>query len=438
MQHILILGIGRSTYYLLKYLHEVLIPQGSSIKAVDVQPELIAKRQAEFPGITFLQSEIHPEALKGIIPEADIIVSMLPPAFHTMVAELCLEYSKHFFTASYVSKEIKALDEVAKSKGLLFLMECGLDPGIDHMSAMDMIDKLKKDGGAIESFESYTGGLVHPSNLNPPWNYKISWNPRNVVLAGQGNAVQYKENGIIKIVPYQRLFTQPSSWKINESDIYEGYPNRDSLSYQSLYNLQDTQTFIRGTLRYPGFCDGWNYLVQLGLTDDTVILPEDSKRTIRSFLNHFLFIDNSLEDQLKSIFAESAGEALNYIKALGLTEETPLMTKAASSAQILQSILENQWKMQESDKDRIVMIHRIQYILDGERQLLKSTLIVDGEDSERTAMAKTVGLPLAIAIELFVINQIHTRGILIPTSKELYEPILHKLKESNIVFHESH
>jgi len=438
MQHILILGIGRSTYYLLQYLHEVLIPQGLSIKAIDVQPDLVAKRQAEFPDISFFQSDIHKEALTAIIPEADIVVSMLPPAFHSMVAELCLEHYKHFFTASYVSKEIKALDEAAKEKGLLFLMECGLDPGIDHMSAMAMIHNLQDKGASIESFESYTGGLVHPSNLNPPWNYKISWNPRNVVLAGQGNAVQYKENGIVKIVPYQRLFKEPSKWKISDSEIYEGYPNRDSLSYQFLYNLQDTKTFIRGTLRYPGFCEGWNYLVQLGLTDDTIILPEDSKRTARSFLNHFLSADNSLEDQLKSIFKESADKALSYIKALGLTEEVPLMIKAATSAQILQSILENQWKMQESDKDRIIMIHRIQYILQGQRQLLQSTLIVDGEDAERTAMAKTVGLPLAIAIELFVKNQIHTRGIVIPTSKEVYEPILHKLKESGIVFHEGY
>jgi saccharopine dehydrogenase-like NADP-dependent oxidoreductase len=437
MQHILILGIGRSTSYLLDYLNTHLVPNGYVIQAIDVQQELVAKRQSEFPGISFIRSEIHTDTIKISIANTDLVVSMLPPAFHGMVAEICLEYGKHFFTASYISKEIKALETEVKAKGLLFMMECGLDPGIDHMSAMAMIHSLQEKGAVINSFESYTGGLIHPFNLNPPWNYKISWNPRNVVLAGQGNAVQYMEDGIIKIVPYQRLFTKPSVWKVNEQDVYEGYPNRDSLSYRTLYQLSDTSMFIRGTLRYPSFCEGWNYLVQLGLTDDTVLLPEDKNRTGRRFLNHFLpSKTEALDIQLQELFSVNWQKALDYLQALGLTDEIPVISKAATPAEIIQSILESRWSMQAGDRDRIVMIHRIQYTWNNTPKTLQSTLVVDGKNADYTAMAKTVGLPLAIAIDLFVHGQIRATGIHIPITKEWYEPILNRLKLLGIVFNE--
>ena len=206
MQKILILGIGRSTYYLLQYLNENIASDNIEITALDAQTQLVEKRTAEFSNITFIQSDIDATTILPLISAADVVVSMLPPAFHTMVAELCLHENKHFFTASYVSAEIKAMNEQAKSQGLLFMMECGLDPGIDHMSAISLIDTLKDQGALITSFESYTGGLVHPSNTNAPWNYKVSWNPRNVVLAGQGAAAQYRKDKIVKIVSYHRLF----------------------------------------------------------------------------------------------------------------------------------------------------------------------------------------------------------------------------------------
>ncbi|MBC7451213.1 MAG: saccharopine dehydrogenase NADP-binding domain-containing protein [Cytophagales bacterium] len=437
MQQLLILGIGRSTYYLLQYVHDVLIPKGHIIIAIDGQKELVLKRQMEFPAIQFIQSDICTETIATHIQNANLVVSMLPPAFHTMAAELCIQYNKHFFTASYVSPSIRALQDEVKQKELIFLMECGLDPGIDHMSAMSMIHSLQDKGAVIGSFESYTGGLVHPAHLNPPWNYKISWNPRNVVLAGQGNAVQYREHDTIKIVPYQRLFINPSLWKINETHIYEGYPNRDSLSYQSLYNLGHASTFIRGTLRYEGFCEGWNYLVHLGLTDDTVILPEDHNRTGRSFLNHFLNgRDEEIEDALGKLFPEENTHIYHYLETLGLLDETPLIIQAGTAAQILQSILEVKWKLEETATDRIVMIHRIQYTLEGVQYTVQSSLIVDGEDAERTAMAKTVGLPLAIAIDCFLNGEIAIRGIAIPVTAEFYKPILDKLVAFDIRFKE--
>jgi len=438
MRHILLLGIGRSTYYLLQYLHDVLIPKGVQVTAVDIQETLIRKRQQEFPRIHFLQSEIEKKSILLHIQKAEIVISMLPPAFHTMVAELCLLEKKHFFTASYVSPEIKALSEQAKQRGLLFMMECGLDPGIDHMSAIRLIHQLQSQGAAITSFESFTGGLIHPAYTNPPWNYKVSWNPRNVVLAGQGADAQYKENGIIKMVPYQQLFTKPSSWKISETDIYEGYPNRDSLRYQELYQLEQAQTFVRGTLRYPGYCEGWNYLLQLGLTDDTVLLPEDKSRTGRSFLTHFLPDGNkTAEEKLHSIFADHAVSAIIFIRALGLLHETSILTAAATPAQILQSIIEKEWQLHAKDKDRIVMIHRISYQLNSITKTIQSSLLVDGEDAERTAMAKTVGLPLAAAVDLFLSGQITSSGVVIPIAEEIYKPILKKLEAFDIVFKES-
>lgn len=437
MQKILILGIGRSTYYLLQYLNDHIASNTTVVTAMDAQIELVEKRSNEFSSITFLQSDINATSILPVIAAADLVVSMLPPAFHTMVAELCLQKNKHFFTASYVSAEIRVMHEQAKRQNLLFMMECGLDPGIDHMSAISLIHTLKEQGAQITSFESYTGGLVHPSNTNPPWNYKVSWNPRNVVLAGQGAAAHYKKEGIVKVVPYHRLFTEPSTWKITGNDVYEGYPNRDSLSYQKLYHLKQAETFVRGTLRYPGFCGGWNYLVQLGLTDDTVVLQEDVSRTACSFLQHFLLgKGTTIEDQLKELFNDKASEAFIFIESLGLLSETPVITQAATAAVILQAIIEKKWKLEKGDRDRIVMIHKLSYLLAGSKQTIQSYMVVDGEDSERTAMAKTVGLPLAIAIDLFLQGNIKSRGVQIPITEEFYKPLLAKLELVGIVFNE--
>ena len=438
MQKILILGIGRSTYYLLQYLNEQIASDSTVITAMDAQIELVEKRSNEFANITFIQSEIDAISILPVITNADIVVSMLPPAFHMMVAELCLQENKHFFTASYVSAEIRAMSEQAENKGLLFMMECGLDPGIDHMSAISLIHSLKEQGAQITSFESFTGGLVHPSNINPPWNYKVSWNPRNVVLAGQGAAAQYLKDGVIQEVPYHLLFTKPSTWKLSENEFYEGYPNRDSIFYQKLYNLEQSETFVRGTLRYPRFCEGWNYLVQLGLTDDTVVLQENTARTCRTFLQHFLSANGvTIEDKLKELFNDKASEALIFIESLGLLFETPVNTNAATAAVILQSIIEKKWKLEKEDRDRIVMIHKLSYVLAGKEQTIQSYMVVDGEDSERTAMAKTVGLPLAIAVDLFLQGKIKSRGVQIPITEEFYKPLLEKLELVGIVFKES-
>jgi saccharopine dehydrogenase-like NADP-dependent oxidoreductase len=432
---ILILGIGRSTYFLLEYLNHLAGEQKIHAIAIDVQQELIEKRKAEFSRINFIQSQIDKHLIDTYVANADLVISMLPPAFHTTVAELCLQKGKHFFTASYVSAEIKAMHAEVEKKGLLFMMECGLDPGIDHMSALALIHSLKGQGAEITSFESFTGGLVHPDFLNPPWNYKVSWNPRNVVLAGQGTPAQYKEAGEIKYLPYQQLFTQPSAWQISAADVYEGYPNRDSLSYQSLYVLERTKTFIRGTLRYPGYCRGWNYLVQLGMTDDSKVLHEDSARTGRSFLANFLPVsEGDIEQSIQKTFGV---DALPYFRALGLFDHEPISPAAATAAQILQSIIEKKWKLQQDDKDRIVMIHRLRYLLNGKEHIIQSSLLVDGDDAERTAMAKTVGLPLAIAVDLFLQGSIHSRGVQIPLTPEFYKPILKKLKTFGIVFNES-
>jgi len=438
MQKILILGIGRSTYFLLEYLNNLVFHTDEiQILAIDLQDELVAKRRSEFSQISFIQSQIDKNSIDTYVMNADLVISMLPPAFHTMVAELCLQKKKHFLTASYVSAEIKAMHDQALNKGLLFMMECGLDPGIDHMSALSLIHRLKEQGAQITSFESYTGGLVHPSNTNPPWNYKVSWNPRNVVLAGQGAAAHYREKGVVKIVPYHRLFTSPSVWQLSSTDVFEGYPNRDSLSYQKLYELEQAETFVRGTLRYPGFCDGWNYLVQLGLTDDAVVLQEDANRTGRSFLQHFLIGKGAtIEIQLQALFKDKASEALIFMDALGLRSETPVIIQRATAAAILQSIIEKKWKLETGDRDRIVMFHKLSYVLAGNVKTIQSYMIVDGEDSERTAMAKTVGLPLAIAVDLFLQGKIKSRGVQIPITEELYKPILEKLQAFGIVFKE--
>jgi saccharopine dehydrogenase-like NADP-dependent oxidoreductase len=438
MQQILVLGIGRSTFYFLEYLHNHIIPLGYSVRALDMQVALVAKRQKEFPNIQFVHSDIDAQIIAPWIVKADVVVSMLPPVCHTMVAEICLREKKHFFTASYVSAEINAMHAAAKKQNLLFMMECGLDPGIDHMSAITLIHRLKVIGAEITSFESYTGGLVHPDYIHAPWNYKVTWNPRNVVLAGQGADAQYCSGGKIKTVGYDQLFVNPSVWELSKEEMYEGYPNRDSIRYQALYELEQAQTFIRGTLRYPGFCEGWNYIIQLGLTNDTLFLPEDAARTAYSFLQQHVSAEGkTLEEKLKILFKEKTTSAINYLNALGLLDNTPIMTAAATAAQILQSIIEYKWKLEAGDKDRIVMIHRISYLLNKKLKTIQSSMIVDGEDSERTAMSKTVGLPLAIALDLFLKDNIKERGVVIPTSIEMSTTILSKLSIFGIEFIET-
>jgi saccharopine dehydrogenase-like NADP-dependent oxidoreductase len=376
---------------------------------------------------------------RSAVEWADIVISLMPAHLHILVAKLCLVFGKHLLNASYVSPEMKSFHEDALAKGLLFLNECGLDPGIDHMSAMQVIDTIKTKGGKLESFESFTGGLIAPeTDPDNPWRYKFTWNPRNVVMAGQGTA-KFLQDGAFKYIPYQQLFRRITSVSVPGYGEYEGYANRDSLKYLETYGLQGIRTMLRGTLRNKGYCGAWNVLVQLGCCDDTFMLENVEGMTHRSFINSF--VDNpaagSVEEKISTLFGfTSMSEEMKRLRWSGLFSDDVVGLKQGTPAQILEHILLKKWKLVDGDKDFIVMWHRFLYDLNGEKKEIQSYLTATGEDETETAMAKTVGLPLAIAADLLTQGRISSRGVVIPTVKEIYEPVLEELRKFDIRFTE--
>ncbi|WP_167605423.1 saccharopine dehydrogenase C-terminal domain-containing protein [Maribellus sediminis] len=439
MKNILIFGAGRSSKYLIEYLVEHARLYNCKIRIADLQ--LDEKRST--PEVEYSVLNVRDEfARDAEVKIADLVISMLPARFHKLVAQSCLKFSKNLLTASYETNELKAFEEEVNEKGLFFLNECGLDPGLDHMSAMKMIDEIKSSGNEMLSFESFTGGLVAPESDNNPWNYKFSWNPRNVVLAGQGGPAQFIQNGKIKYIPYNRLFRRTEMIDLGKYGMFEGYANRDSLKYLDRYSLQGIPTIFRGTLRRPGFSKAWNVFVQLGATDDSYVMEGTENMTYREFINSFLPYHPSDSVELKLFHylnIPQDSEIVYKLKWLGIFENTPIGLKRATPAQVLEHILKQKWQLRSEDKDMIVMWHKFIFRNKHTGQTLKKTssLVVTGENSDDTAMALTVGLPLAVAAKLVLTDQLKLKGMFIPNRKEIYEPILDELENYGITFYES-
>ncbi|HEY9046623.1 MAG TPA: saccharopine dehydrogenase C-terminal domain-containing protein [Ohtaekwangia sp.] len=432
MKTILSLGAGRSSSVLIAYLLREAAANNWKIIVGDISVEAARERVGASHHGEAIRFDVNDEhTSKKTIAQADVVISLMPAHFHPIVATYCLALNKHLLTASYVSDEMKALDYEARQKGLLLLNECGLDPGIDHMSAMQVIDRIKQQGGKLISFESFTGGLIAPeTDPENPWRYKFTWNPRNVVMAGQGTA-KYIQQGEYKYIPYQQLFTRITPVHVAGYGDYEGYANRDSLKYIDTYQLEGIQTMLRGTLRNKGFCSAWNILVQLGCCDDTYKMEGVAAMTHRSFINAFVEAETnvSLEQRLVKHFSiQLDGPEITRLRWSGLFDDEPVGLNNGTPAQILEYILNKKWKLNEGDNDFIVMWHRFIYELKGKHHEIQASLIARGEDATHTAMAKTVGLPLGIAAKLLLQNKITSRGVAIPVSPEFYIPILDELK----------
>ncbi len=438
MKNILLLGAGRSSFSLIHYLLHHASLQDWQVTVGDFSLSSAQEKVNNHARGRAIQFDINQRELADSeISHADVVISLLPPHLHVKAAQACLKFGKHLLTASYISPEIKAMNEEAKSKGLLFLNEMGLDPGIDHLSAMQIIDRLKAEESKIIAFRSYTGGLVAPEYDNNPWNYKFTWNPRNVVLAGQGTA-KYIINGQYKYVPYHRLFHHLEEVNIDGYGEFEGYPNRDSLSYREVYGIANIPTLLRGTLRKKGFCQSWNIFVQLGMTDDSYVIENSENMTYREFTNSFLQYSKVylVEEKLAHLLNISTNDSLiKKIEWLGLLGHEKVALKQASPAQILQNLLEKKWKLEAGDKDMIVMQHIFEYeTLHGDKRKLFSSLIVKGENEQDTAMAKTVGLPLGIAAKLLLEKKIDLSGVIIPVQSEIYLPVLKELEKYGVEF----
>jgi saccharopine dehydrogenase-like NADP-dependent oxidoreductase len=367
-------------------------------------------------------------------------VSMLPAHMHVAVATDCIGLGKHMVTASYISPEMKALNDRAIAAGVVMMNEIGVDPGIDHLSAMKVIDEIRDAGGKMLIFESFTGGLIAPeSEGDNPWKYKFTWNPRNVVLAGSGSAVKFKQEGLYKYIPYHQLFRRTEFVEVEGYGRFEGYANRDSLKYRKEYGLQDIPTIYRGTLRRPGFCRAWDVFVKLGMTDDSYTLENSAKMTFRDFTNTFLAYSISDSVELKMMHylqIPQDSDLMEKLTWLGIFSDAKVPLENASPAQILQHILECKWTLEETDRDMIVMFHKFGYELNGKKKMIESSMVTKGQDAENTAMARTVGIPVGIAVKLILLGQINTPGVHLPITKEIYEPILAELAEHDIVFAE--
>ena len=437
MKKILVIGSGRSAVTLIKYLLDNAEGNNWQVTVADFSEELAKVAVANHSsGKAIFFNVTDDKQRQTEIENTDIVISMLPASMHIVVAEDCVRLCKNLVTASYVSKEIFALDEKAKNAGIILLNEIGLDPGIDHMSAMQVIDSIKENGGELTSFKSFCGGLVHPDYDTNPWHYKFTWNPRNVVLAGQGTA-QYIKHGRYKYIPYHKLFERTEQINILDAGEFEGYANRDSLNYRKAYGLEKIPTLFRGTLRRKGFCKSWNMFVQLGMTDDTYKVENVENMTYREFINLFFPFNNKMSVEKKFCdYLNISIDSDEFKKAqwLGVFSDTNIGMKDATPAQILQKICEEKWTLGVEDKDMIVMQHQFEYVQNGEQKKLNSSLLVFGDDPRYTAMAKTVGLPLAIATKLILSGEINSVGVKIPTTKDIYIPVLKELSENGINF----
>jgi len=437
MKKILIIGAGLSSSSLIKYLLDRSAEFNWKVLVGDISEELAKKKvNGHSNGLGFMFDVNDAEQKERLVQEADIVVSMLPAYMHFTLAQTCVKYGKHMVTASYVSNEIKTLDQEAKQKGVLLLNEIGVDPGIDHMSAMQVIDRIREEGGEITEFESNTGGLVAPKYDNNPWNYKFTWNPRNVILAGQG-ASQFLHNGKYKYIPYHKLFERTERISISNLGEFEAYANRDSLKYREIYKLQNVDTMFRGTIRRPGFSRAWNVFVQLGATDDSYVYQDSENHTYRQFINSFTQYSatKSLEQKIAEYLKiDLESEIMYKIRWTGIFEDKKIGLKAASPAKILQHLLEQKWAMEPDDKDMIVMQHQFVYTKNNIRKKIYSSMVVYGEDQMHTAMSITVGTPLAIAVKMILTGKINITGVHMPIIKEIYEPILKELEDFKIKF----
>jgi saccharopine dehydrogenase-like NADP-dependent oxidoreductase len=444
MTNILIIGAGRSSTSLINYLIQNSATFNFKITVADVDINLAKEKVANRTNATAISFNINDvEKRREIIQQHDFVISMLPAFMHIEIANDCVEFGKHIATASYVSAGMKALDQEAKKKGLILLNECGLDPGIDHASAMKEINTIKQNGGEVISFKSYCGGLVAAESNDNPWGYKFSWNPRNVVLAGQGTA-QYLENGALKFLPYNRLFSQTETIFIEGYGNFDAYSNRDSILYQDIYGLQTAKTMLRGTLRQQHYCKAWNVFVLLGLTDDTTKITHANKLTYAELLNAFLpnGVGGELKHKLKTFLNNNWDKEIEtMLDYLELFSDKKITFSEGTPAQLLQALLEEKWKLQDTDKDMIVMQHQFEFTLPSNtNKLLKtnSSLVVIGKNNHDTAMAQTVGLPLAITVKNFITKKFNSTGVQIPTTPQIYEPLLQELEEYNIIFKTQH
>lgn len=438
MKNILLFGAGKSATSLIDYLLANAPRQKWHITVADHDLSLIKSKTGKSYYATPAALDIKDSAARqALIHETDLVISLLPASLHILVAKDCLAAKKNLLTASYIDEEVKTLAADIEKAGLLFMYEMGLDPGIDHMSAMKLIHSIEKKGGQIFSFKSYCGGLISPDSNDNPWQYKVSWNARNIVMAGASGAI-YKEKGKVKELTHEQLFDHTKTIPVPGIGKLAFYPNRDSLGYMAAYKLEELATFMRATLRYPDFCEGWNALIKLGLTDDSRKIATDTL-TYTNWATQLVTegAGTPEENMAQFLGVSNKSKVIRQLKFLGLLQPEVINLGEQTNAGILQFLVENKLKMEATDKDMIVMMHEIEFERRNMATRMHSYMIVQGEDNIHTAMAKTVGLPLGIMAKMILQDKVTLTGLQIPVMPEIYNPVLKELEEYDIRFEES-
>lgn len=435
MKKILILGAGLVAKPLVRYLldqpdFKVEVASrtvSKAVKLIDSHPDGEAKELN-------LKDE---EGLKKEIADSDLVISMVPYGFHPKVAKFCIDFGKHMVTTSYVSEAMQNLDSEAKNAGILIINEIGLDPGIDHMEAMRIIHEVEEKGGEIQSFTSFCGGLPAPEANTNPFGYKFSWSPIGVLLAGK-NSAQYLKEGQQVLIPAEDLFKDYAIINIEGLGEFEGYPNRNSLPYIQLYGIQSTETMLRGTLRNKGWCRTMKKMVDLQLLDEEE--KEWGDITYKDFIRRLM--DNPAEEDIKKALGahlsiEEDSDIIQRLEWLGLLSDEAITVSKGSVLDILGARMLEKLQYEEGERDMIILQHQfIASYPDDKKEKITSTLIDFGIPDGDSSMARTVGLPAAIATRLILEGKIEMTGVHIPVIPKIYTPILQELKGMDITFKE--
>jgi len=430
MKKIILFGAGRSARHLVSFLVEGAISGKWNVVVADTNVAHWTEEYGDLEQVEFIAGDAGDAAFRqGLITHSSLVISMLPAFMHAEVVRDCINFHVHVFTPSYVSPEVNAMHDRAVQEGVLVLNEMGVDPGIDHISAMEIIHRLKEQGAEITSFESYTGGLVAPASDDNLWGYKISWNPRNIILAGNSGHAMYREDNKLRMVPYYNLFDEVDTVVASDGVRYDAYANRNSVHYLELYGLEKVQKLVRGTLRKQGYCRGWAFLVKNGFTNDDTKIPARSFSTWSDLSQSLLGVNFNIKNVSQEIAA--------MLNEIGIFSDESLLNVEQTCAQHLQQLLEKKWVLKEGDRDMIVMVHKFGYSLNGKNFMLNSSMVLEGDDEFKTAMSKTVGMPIAFAVERLFNGDFSSRGVQIPVRREFYEPLLNDLKDIGISFVET-
>jgi saccharopine dehydrogenase-like NADP-dependent oxidoreductase len=435
MKKILVLGAGMVSRPMIRYLLDQ--PDFHVIMA----SRTVSKAEHMIAGHP--QGEAHAldvnddKKVEEFVQNADVVVSLLPYTYHVKVAEMCIAHKKQMVTTSYVSDAMKALDKKAKAAGILILNECGLDPGIDHMSAMRIIHDVETNGGKVISFRSTTGALPSHENNTNPFGYKFSWSPRGVLLASR-NAAQWLEQGKTVSIPSEQLFEHYTLQDVPGAGTFENYPNRNSVPYKEIYGLKDATTVYRGTFRMTGWCETMRSLVALGWLRDEPVKGFSGK-TYGDLTRYF--IGAKPKEQLPDATAAFLGlkpyaAIIKRLEWLGLFGNEPLPKDKNDPLDYLNVLTLKKMSLDEHDKDLIVMHHEFIAQYKTKKEYITSTLIDYGIPDGDTSVARTVALPAAIAVKMVLQKKITLTGVHIPVIPEIYNPILDELEDMGIKFNE--